>query len=110
MDDCDSGAGVSHCPDGAAANKGSVGLHTFDSGLNADQRALLEEYGLRFDWRALSDSAYSDLYEKVGDLIIRKGINERGDGENELGERFHDILGALYDAYPDELLEGVSDS
>ena len=39
-----------------------------------------------------------------------KGINERGDGENELGERLHDILDALYDAYPDELLEDVSDS
>ena len=65
--------------------KGSVGLRAFDSGLNAKQCALLEEHGLRFDWRALSDSAYSDLYEKVGDLIVRKGINERGDGENELG-------------------------
>lgn len=86
------------------------GLHTFDSGLNARQCALLEEYGLRFDWRNLTDSAYSDLYEKVGDLIIRKGINERGDGENELGERLHDILDALYDAHPDELLEDVSDS
>lgn len=86
------------------------GLHTFDSGLNARQCALLEEYGLRFDWRNLTDSAYSDLYEKVGDLIIRKCINERGDGENELGERLHDILDALYDAHPDELLEDVSDS
>lgn len=85
-------------------------MHTFDSGLSADQCALLEEHGLCFDWRALSDSAYSDLYEKVGDLIIRMGINERGDGENELGERFHDILDALYDASPDELLEDVSDS
>ena len=85
-------------------------MHTFDSELGADQRALLEEHGLRFDWRALSDSTYSDLYEKVGDLIVRKGINERGDGENELGERLHDILDALYDAYPDELLEDVSDS
>ena len=37
-------------------------------------------------------------------------INERGDGENELGERLHDILDALYDAHPDELLEDVSDS
>ena len=82
-------------------------MHSFDSGLSADQCALLEEYGLRFDWRALSDSAYSDLYEKVGDLIIGKGINERGDGEIELGERLHDILDALYDAYPDELLEDV---
>lgn len=85
-------------------------MHTFDSGLSADQYALLEEYGLRFDWRALSDSAYSDLYEKVRDLIIRKGINERGDSENELGKRFHDILDVLYDAYPDELLEDVPDS
>ena len=70
----------------------------------------LEKCGIRFDWRTLSDSAYSDLYEKIGDLIIRKGINERGDGENELGERLHDTLDALYDAYPDELLEDVSDS
>ena len=85
-------------------------LHRLDSGLSADQCALLEEHGLRFDWHNLSDSVYSDLYEKVGDLIIRKGINERGDGENELGERFHDILDALYDAYPDELLEDVFDS
>lgn len=85
-------------------------MHSFDYGLSADQRALLEEYGLRFDWHALSDDAYSELYEKVGDLIIMKGINERGDGENELGERLHDILDALYDAYPDELLEDVSDS
>lgn len=87
-----------------------VGLRAFDSGLSADQCALLEEYGLRFDWRALSDSAYSELYEKVGDLIIRKGINERGDGESELGERLHDILDVLYDAYPDELLEDLTDS
>lgn len=85
-------------------------MHAFDSGLSAGQCALLEEYGLRFNWRALSDSAYSELYEKVGELIIRKGINERGDGENELGERLHDILDALYDAYPDELLEDMSDS
>lgn len=91
-------------------NSRRVELHSFDSGLSADQRALLEEYGLRFGWRALSDSAYSDHYEKAGDLIIRKGINERGDGENELGERLHDTLDALYDAYPDELLEDVSDS
>ena len=85
-------------------------MYTFDSGLSADQCALLEEYGLCFSWRALSDAAYSELYEKVGDLIIRKGVNERGDGENELGERLHDILDALYDAYPDDLLEDVSDS
>lgn len=85
-------------------------MHTFDSGLSAGQCALLEEHGLRFDWCALTDSAYSELYEKVGDLIIRKGINERGDGENELGERLHDILDVLYDAYPDELLEDLSDS
>lgn len=85
-------------------------LHRFDSGLNADQCALLKEYGLRFDWCALSGSAYSELYEKAGELIIRKGINECGDGENELGERFHDTLDALYDAYSDEFLEGVSDS
>lgn len=85
-------------------------MHTVDSGLSADQCALLEEHGLRFDWRALTDSSYSDLYEKIGDLIIRKGISERGDGENELGERLHDTLDALYDAYPDELLEDVSDS
>lgn len=82
----------------------------FNSGLSTDQCALLEEHGLRFDWRNLSDSAYSELYEKVGDLIIRKGINDRGDGENELGERLHDILDALYDAYPDELFEDISDS
>ena len=85
-------------------------LHRFDSGLNADQCALLEEHGLCFDWCALTDSAYSDLYEKVGDLIIRKGINERGDGENELRERLHDILDVLYDAYPDALLEDMSES
>lgn len=85
-------------------------MHTFDSGLSVDQRALLEEHELHFDWHALSDFAYSELYEKVGDLIIRKGINERGDGENELGERLHDILDVLYDAYPDELLEDLSDS
>lgn len=89
---------------------GSVGLRAFDSGLGAAQCTLLEEYGLRFDWRALSDSVYFDLYEKIRDLIIRKGINERGDGENELGERFHVILNALYDAYPEELLEDVSES
>ena len=85
-------------------------MYTFDSGLSAGQCALLEEHGLRFDWRALSDSAYSDLYEEVGDLIIRKSINERGDGENELGERLHDIFDVLYDAYPDELLGGVPES
>ena len=34
---------------------------TFDFGLSADQCALLEEYGLLFNWRALSDPAYSDL-------------------------------------------------
>lgn len=85
-------------------------MRAFDSELSAGQCALLEEHGLRFDWRALTDSAYSVLYEKVGDLIIRRGINECRDGENELGERFHDILDALYDAYPDELLEDVSDS
>lgn len=84
-------------------------MRAFDSGLSADQCALLEEHGLCFDWCALTDFAYSDLYEKVGDLIIRKGVNERGDGENELGERLHNILDALYDAYPDELLEDVSD-
>ena len=60
-------------------------MRAFDSGLSADQCALLEELGLRFDWRNLTDSAYSDLYEKVGDLILKKGIDERGDGENELG-------------------------
>lgn len=85
-------------------------MHTFDSGLGADQCALLEEHGLRFNWRNLTDSAYSDLYEKVGDLIIRKGINGRGDGENELGESLHDILDALHDVYPDELLEDMSES
>lgn len=72
-------------------------MYTFDSGLSVGQCALLEEYGLLFSWRALSDSAYSELYEKIGDLIIKKGINERGAGENDLGERLHDILDALYD-------------
>lgn len=94
----------------SCGEKREAGLHTFDSGLNAGQCALLERYGLRFEWSALSDSDYSDLYEKVGDLIIKKGINEAGDGESELGERLHDILDALYNAYPDELLEDVSDS
>lgn len=76
----------------------------FDSGLSEEQCSLLERYGLRYDWHKLTDGAYSDLYEEVGDLIIRKGINEAGDGESELGERLHDILDRLYDAYPDELL------
>lgn len=77
----------------------------FDSGLSDTQCSLLERYGLRYDWHKLTDDAYFDLYEKVGDLIIKKGINEAGDGESELGERLHDILDALYDAYPDELLD-----
>ncbi len=77
---------------------------TFDSKLSDAQCSLLERHGLSYDWRELTDDAYSDLYEKVGDLIIKKGINESGDGENELGERLHDILDKLYDAYPDELL------
>ena len=85
-------------------------MHTFDSGLNAGQYALLEGYDFLFDWHALSDSGYSDLYEKVGDLVIKRGINEAGDGESELGERLHDIFDALYNAYPNELLENVSDS
>lgn len=63
-------------------------MHTFDSGLSADQCALLEEHGLRFDWRNLSDFVYYNLYEKVGDLIIRKDINERGDDENGWGRGF----------------------
>lgn len=76
----------------------------FDSKLSEGQCSLLERYGLSYDWRKLTDNAYSDLYEKVGNLIIKKGINGSGDGENELGERLHDILDKLYDAYPDELL------
>ena len=76
----------------------------FDSKLSEGQCSLLERYGLSYDWRKLTDDAYSDLYEKVGNLIIKKGVNESGDGENELGERLHDILDRLYDAYPDGLL------
>ena len=76
----------------------------FDSGLSEEQCSLLERHELSYDWHKLTDDAYSDLYEKVGDLIIKKGINESGDGENELGERLHYILDKLYDAYPDELL------
>ena len=79
-------------------------METFNSNLSEQQCLLLEEYGLKFDWCNLSGAAYSNLYDKVGHLLIKKGINEEGSGETELGEQFHDILDTLYDAYPDEWL------